>query len=316
MPARELVIGLVNNMPPSAKRATEAQFTALLQAASHGREVRLLVFAGPPLPGAAADPPAGHEKLEALWDTRLDGLIVTGAEPRAASMADEPFWPVLARLIDWAAERTVSTIWSCLAAHAVAYRLDGLGRQLRPRKLSGVFTCSRAADHKLLADAPPHWPVPHSRCNDLDEAALRAAGYLILSRSSATGADSFVKDVGGSLFLLLQGHPEYGADSLLGEYRRDVRRFLGGERPTHPDLPENYFADAVAAALAALRKQALRRPDPALLAAVDAAIGTAPPHRWHAPAVRLYANWLALVAARRDAAPPLAARAMPQRRAS
>ena len=46
--------------------------------------------------------------------------------------------------------------------------------------------------------------------------------------------DSFVKKKKRSLFVHFQGHPEYGAQTLLKEYRRDIKRFLRAERETIP----------------------------------------------------------------------------------
>ena len=46
--------------------------------------------------------------------------------------------------------------------------------------------------------------------------------------------DLFVKKKEKSLFVHFQGHPEYGAQTLLKEYRRDIKRFLRGERETYP----------------------------------------------------------------------------------
>ncbi len=90
------------------------------------------------------------------------------------------------------------------------------------------------------AGSRSHVAHPHSRLNDLDPAALSARDYRVLSASPKVGADIFVKRL-GSLFVFLQGHPEYDSESLLREYRRDVTRFLRGERPDFPAFPENYF---------------------------------------------------------------------------
>jgi homoserine O-succinyltransferase/O-acetyltransferase len=286
-----LVIALVNNMAPAAKRPTEEQFTRLLTAASQTLNVRFSLFTIENLPVKSDD------ILDLLQKARADGLIVTGAEPRHAAMTDEPFWPALAELVDWASDNTISSVWSCMAAHAATFRLDQIHRKPLPRKLSGVFTCTKSATgHPLLRDLPLRWPVPHSRSNSLDEAELRCKGYTILSHASQAGVDSFAKQVSASLFLLLQGHPEYGSKSLLNEYRRDVRRFLTGQRNGYPDTPEGYFSQDTTSALARLREQASRRPSLDLLASVDAAIAVAPRPAWHPAAIQLYTNWLAYVA--------------------
>ena len=290
-----LVIGLVNNMPPAALRAAEQQFRALV-AAAPGAPVRLRVFvdrAAHPCPSEA------HEDLDALWNAQLDGLIVTGTEPRARAMTGEPLWPGLAAIADWACENTLSTIWSCMAAHAAAYRLDGVERVRLPEKLWGVFACARASDHPLVADASARWPVPHSRRNALDERDLIGAGYRILSRAPRVGADIFIKQARQSLFVMAQGHPEYGPDSLLREYRREVKRFLDGQRDHYPEMPEGYFDQAATARFTALRDAIATDPATAPLDLLSCGGGFAPVRDWSTHATRLYARWLSLLAGRK-----------------
>lgn len=311
--AAPLVIGLVNNMPDAALRTTEWQVRDLLSRAAKRHAVSLRIFSLPEVPRSETGQQhvrQFHEPISALWDSDVAGLIVTGTEPKAARFEDEPYWPALAGLIDWAEDRTVSTIWSCLASHAAAYRLDGIERQPLAGKMFGVFDCDKAADHPLVA-GPARWCVPHSRFNTVPEADLLRAGYRILSRSPEAGVDMFVRER-NSLFVFLQGHPEYDATALFGEYRRDVRRFLAGESERYPDLPHGYFTADAKAALLAFRERAESASDNALLEEFPAEAGgaqlSAP---WRDAATRLYANWLSYVArecTNRPAltAPPLA----------
>src|SRR5271165_932147 len=81
-----LVIGLVNNMPNLALRATERQFCALLSAASHDFVIRLKLFSLPEIP--RSDATLAHidryyDHISELKEDPPDGLIVTGTEPRA-----------------------------------------------------------------------------------------------------------------------------------------------------------------------------------------------------------------------------------------
>lgn len=78
----------------------------------------------------------------------------------------------------------------------------------------------------------------------------------MILRSDVTGVDAFVRQR-KSLVVFFQGHPEYEADALLLEYRRDVKRFLRRQRETYPPMPQGYFDPDTAAALAALRQRAL-----------------------------------------------------------
>src|SRR5690348_2860137 len=70
-----------------------------------------------------------YRPIGELWNSRLDGLIVTGTEPRSENMKDEPYWGTLGAVIDWAHHNTASTIWSCLAAHAAVLQTDGIERR-------------------------------------------------------------------------------------------------------------------------------------------------------------------------------------------
>ena len=89
----------------------------------------------------------------------------------------------------------------------------------------------------MLADTEPFWDVPHSRWNDLPLEALLSRGYRLLTCADGAGADLFVKLCGTSLFVFLQGHPEYDARALMREYRRDVLRFSQVSTQTIPACP-------------------------------------------------------------------------------
>jgi homoserine O-succinyltransferase/O-acetyltransferase len=295
-----IVIGLVNNMPDAALQTTERQFHELLSAASQDHSVYLKLFTLPQLAreGAARAHVYEHyDDISELWATRLDGLIVTGTEPRTSELEHEPYWPTLRKLVDWAEGRTISAVWSCLAAHAAVLHIDGICRQPLREKLSGVFECVKAADHAILAGAPSRWCVPHSRQNGLSEDALVSKNYRILSKSSEVGADMFVKET-KSLFVFLQGHPEYGRTALLREYRRDIRRFIAGERDKYPEMPRRYFDEETARAFARFRERTLQNRDTVQLLNLPDAEAKLP-FVWREPAVRLYTNWLSYLAERR-----------------
>jgi homoserine O-succinyltransferase len=240
-----LEIGLINLMPPAAMRRTEAEFRSLLRmGAEHSEDFSLRCFTHhDDGPMDFAGRVMAAEPLEALWDARLDGLIVTGAEPKAESMADEPLLPVLRQIVQWGQENTRAVMFSCFAAHAAVWCLDEIPRERLSQKLSGVFDCEKSADHPISAFLPDRWRTPHSRYNTLDEDALRDAGYGILSRGARLGADMFVKTCGNSEFLFVQGHPEYGAEVLLAEYCRDLKRFESGVSAQAPNWPEAYLEE-------------------------------------------------------------------------
>jgi homoserine O-succinyltransferase/O-acetyltransferase len=299
-----LTIGLVNNMPDAALDATERQFMDLVRAASPGLIVRFKLFSVPEIPRseqARLALTARYRDISELWDTHLDGLIVTGNEPRAPSLRDEPYWPSLTKLVAWAEHNTDSTIWSCLAAHAAVLYANGIEREPRKEKLFGVFHCDVVRWHPMTAGIPSRLPVPHSRHNDLPAAALGANGYRVLSRSAATGVDMFVgPDRGASLFLFLQGHPEYDADSLAREYRRDVGRFLRGERESFPALPQNYFDKRASQLIEDFSARArTERTEKLVRQFPMKAIETGLQSSWQASAISVYRNWVAYLQERR-----------------
>jgi homoserine O-succinyltransferase len=301
-----LHIALVNNMPDSDLRATELQFARLLKEASGNFDVRLHLF-------AMAEVPRGEvarSRMEGFYGDAadlpglgLDALIITGAEPHDEGPEEEPYWHGLTRLMDWAESGTVSTLFSGQAAHAAVLHFDGVVRRPLPKKLSGVFDSVRTADDLLLTGIPPRAATPHLRQNGLLESDLTGHGYRVLTRLTDGSVDLFVRD-GRSRFVFLQGHPEYGAEALGREYLHDMGRHLDGKAP-RPSIPENYFDRVTENTLQALtvRQAPIGDYNDVVMAAV-------PLQSWRSHTLRLFANWIAGIAAdkpRRRANRPAAA---------
>ncbi|QGM98491.1 homoserine O-acetyltransferase/O-succinyltransferase family protein [Methylocystis parvus] len=294
-PGDVLEIALVNNMPDQALSATQMQFARLIRAAAGGRVIRWRCYA---LPGLERSDTArrylerSHEDIEALYRRGADALIVTGCEPRAARLDDEPYWPHMQTLVDWARGHTLSTIWSCLAAHAATLHLAGVERRPSPRKTSGVFSFVREGEHWSRNAQPRASLTPHSRYNDLPREALERRGFHVASYADSVGVDMYWRKE-PSLFVFLQGHPEYDADTLLKEYRRDALRYLAGERADYPSQPENYFSAATQEKLDALCQRIVSGDRMAAEGAL-ANILSAEECRadWALDTTRLYQDWL------------------------
>lgn len=306
-----LRIALVNNMPDAALEDTELQFLELLDAASGELPVVLELYSLPHVPRTER----GEQRLAnyysgtaELQDSHVDGMIVTGTEPRQPNLRDEPYWRAMTDLFDWAETNTISTVLSCLAAHAGVLHSDGIGRHALTDKKLGVFHSEKAMDHVLLNNAPDAISFPHSRWNEVRENELAAAGYDVVLKSADAGVDLFVKKKRKSVFIHFQGHPEYGARTLLKEYRRDIKRFLRGERPKYPSMPQGYFDEASAKTLEEFRAQALQDPRADLMAAFpEAEIAGTLQKTWHGGAVGIYRNWLRAICAKKNEAPKLVA---------
>jgi homoserine O-succinyltransferase len=307
----DLTIGLINNMPDAALQATERQFMRLLRQAAGDIRIDFHCFS---LPSVRRSQPA-KGRVEAQYTDiaeidrlDIDGLIVTGAEPNAATLPQETFWRELTDIIDWAKSNTRSTIWSCLAAHAAVLHLDGVERKRIETKCSGIYDSVKMSNHWLTEGLPSPFKVAHSRLNELRADDLTARGYQILTHSLQGGVDSFAKNFGskdlGSHFIFFQGHPEYEALSLEREYLRDIVRFLSGERDVYPGLPVGYFDAETEQKLVAFAARAQTERRPALSSELpdrtlrpDMATGAA--------ATALFRNWLNYLSSDARATSPL-----------
>jgi homoserine O-succinyltransferase/O-acetyltransferase len=294
-----LHIGLVNNMGDAAMSATEHQFLTLLTAAAGDMLVHCTLYALPEVerkPGCQRHVGSFYWGIERLWEQPPehfpDGLIVTGREPRTPDLRNEAYWPSFTRILAWTQEHGRSAVWSCLAAHAAVLALDGIERVRSPHKHFGIFTSRQAAPHALLAGAPASLRFPHSRWNGVAAGELAAKGYQVLTRTSDGGVDTFVKQDAG-LFVFFQGHPEYESETLMGEYRRDVGRFLKGETESYPLLPLDYFEAETERSLREIEAKALTSRHEKLLGEVSAVLNSVRiDNTWRSTAVLIYRNWL------------------------
>ena len=288
-------VGLVNNMPDAALQATERQFVTLLHAAAESCDIRIHLFSLPGVPRAGA----ALERLRTryidyseLRNLHMDALIVTGAVPVTSRVEDEPFWKPFCELVDWAADHTVSTIWSCLAAHAAVQHIDGIERHRLPSKLSGVFDVDLCSSDPLVSGLARRYNVPHSRYNGLNENELVANGYVVLGRSTEAGVDMFSKRM-PSRFVFLQGHPEYDGDTLMREYRRDLSQFLAGERAECPDMPAGYLSAALKERLNSIVETAAKGRDSAAVKRLLDLDGRMPAvGSWSPHAIALVRSWI------------------------
>jgi homoserine O-succinyltransferase/O-acetyltransferase len=300
-----LTIGLVNNMPDSALQATERQFMQLLKAGAGNSRIHLHCFSLPSVKRSQQTQrliASQYTDIADLDRLHIDGLIVTGAEPNAASLPEEPFWQELTKIVDWAQTNTRSTIWSCLAAHAAVLHLDGIERHRLAAKCSGVYDCAKVTDDWLTRDVTSPLRTAHSRLNELRASELTMRGYRLLTESPQAGVDIFAKQF-SSQFIFFQGHPEYDPLSLQREYLRDITRFLGGERDSFPAFPAGYFDIETENKLAGFRKRAsaerklpLSVELPHLALRPDVAAGTA--------ATVIFRNWLNYLSDGADAKSP------------
>lgn len=241
---RELHIGLLNMMPDAAMAATERQFFRLIGNSNQIAQFYVHPFTLNELErGEQAREHIEHyyEPFDRVREEGLDALIITGANVTHPDLSQEPFWGPLIDVIDWAYDNVTSTLCSCLATHAVLQFRYQQHRRPLPAKRWGVYAHRvQNRKHPLVATVNTLFDVPHSRFNDISREQFEAAGLPVLVESDEAGVHLAVSEDGFRI-VFFQGHPEYDTVSLLKEYKREVRRFIDGEREDYPPFPKNYL---------------------------------------------------------------------------
>lgn len=297
---RELHLGLLNMMPDAALQATERQFLRLVGSCNRIVQFYVHLFTVPGIErrGAAKEHMRSYyEDFGRLQREGLDALIITGANVTEPDITRETFWEPLAEVMDWAAESVCSTYMSCLASHAAFKRYHGIDRTHLPRKLWGVYR-HRVVDpvHPLVNDINTSFETPHSRFNDVPREALERGGVRVLVAGPEPGVLGATSP-DGFRFVYFQGHPEYDANSLLKEYKREIGRFIRGEREDYPPYPEHYFVPEATRLLGPYREAVLDAlanreappefPEGALIPYLE--------NTWTDTGKAIFNNWLGLV---------------------
>jgi homoserine O-succinyltransferase/O-acetyltransferase len=293
-------LALINNMPDAALEDTELQFFELLDAASGCTPIYLKLYSLTGVPRTDR----GQRHLNSfyfdfddLWKSHFDGVIITGTEPHHPDLRNEPYWGLLAEVLDWAQRNTSSTILSCLAAHASVLHCDGISRHRLADKQFGVFESTKNCDDTLIDGIPNVSCFPHSRWNEVRASDLTASGYTVLTSSPQAGVDAFAKRMRRSLFLHFQGHPEYSAETLFKEYRRDIKRFLRAERDTYPSMPHGYFDPNAAELLNRFQQHGVTHRHEEAIDSFPESVVKGLRNSWHSTAAAIYRNWLRYIAA-------------------
>ena len=297
---RELHIGFLNMMPDAAIAATERQFIRMVGSSNPIAQFFVYPFA---LPEQERSEKAREHirqhyfSFDELAEAGLDALIITGANVIKPTLDQEPFWEPLIEVVNWAKDNVASVFCSCLATHALVKHYHGIDRRHMPHKQWGVYSHKvTSPDHPLLRDVNTRFDAPHSRYNDVSREQLEAAGLTVLAESPDVGVHLAVSP-DGFRAVYFQGHPEYAAISLLKECKREVFRYLHGEREKQPRIPENYLTPEGEKILEAHIQQvidarqrgdtSLEFPEQALLPYID--------NTWGDTGKAIVNNWLGLV---------------------
>ncbi len=231
---RPLSILVLNLMP--TKVTTETQLLRMLSNSPLQVEVTFLRTASySPRHADSEHLEVFYTTFEAVSHQRYDGLIITGAPVELMEFEDVAYWDELVEIMDWADANVFSTLAICWAAQAELYHHYGIGKYAVPNKVFGVFEHAVTdRKNKVTRGFDDRFLAPHSRHTTVDAADILAEPDLeLLAQSPAAGV--YLAASGDGRRVFVTGHPEYDAQTLDGEYRRDLAAGL----PI--DLPHNYY---------------------------------------------------------------------------
>lgn len=256
---RPLKILLLNLMPK--KIETETQFARLLGNSPLQVELDLLHTQSHKSKNTDSRHLLSFYKtFDEIKSNKYDGMIITGAPVELMEFEQVEYWRELCDIMKWSEKNVTSTLHICWAAQAGLYYRYGIEKKRLDKKIFGVYR--HKADYKrsiLLRGFDDVFPVPQSRYTTVDRADIEKIPELkILASSEETGV--YIVSTHNGKQIYITGHSEYDADTLKGEYLRDMEKGL--DTP----IPKNYFPDD----------------DP-----------TEEPHStWRSHANLLYSNWL------------------------
>lgn len=191
---------------------------------------------------------------------RYDGLIITGAPVEHLKFEEVDYWNELVNIMGWSKTHVTSSLHICWGAQAALYYHYGINKFERDKKISGIYL-QRLINptNKLVRGLNDVFRVPHSRYTDSDYQAIAQHHDLtILDESDEAGPLLIVSN--DEKNVMITGHIEYDADSLLREYERDLAKGIKIQQPY------NYFPND----------------DP----------NQAPINYWRSEAYLIFSNWL------------------------
>ena len=231
---RPLRLALLNLMPNKIR--TEAQIARLIGSTPLQVEMTLLQTGS----YRPRNTPKKHLiDFYKTWDEvrheKFDGLIVTGAPIETMPFEKVDYWPELTAIFDWAQENVFRGFYICWGAQAVLHHFHGVPKHELERKMFGVFSHRLTGlRSSLLIGFNDEFSIPVSRHTEVRREEIPdKPGLNILAESPVSGV-CLMEDIPHRAVCMFN-HLEYDADTLKGEYERDLG--AGAEI----QLPKNYF---------------------------------------------------------------------------
>lgn len=176
-----------------------------------------------------------YKTFDDVKDRNFDGMIITGAPVEQMDFCEVEYWDELCEIMEWSKTHVHSTLHICWGAQAGLYYHYGIKKYPLDNKLFGIFP--HKTDYKksiLFRGFDDVFMVPHSRHTEIKREDVEAVkGLKILSSSKEAGVFAISNKGGRQIFIT--GHPEYDANTLDNEYKRD----LSEGKPI--SIPVNYY---------------------------------------------------------------------------
>ena len=178
-----------------------------------------------------------YKTFDEIKHRKFDGMVITGAPVEKMEFEEVDYWEELCRIMEWSKTNVTSTLHICWGAQAGLYYHFGIGKQMLPKKMFGVFPhIVEAKRSMLLRGFDDVFMVPHSRHTTVSREDIEKVPEIkILASSPMAGV--YALSAKNSRQFFIMGHSEYDANTLNLEYIRDKNLGL----PI--DVPYNYFPD-------------------------------------------------------------------------
>ena len=160
---------------------------------------------------------------EAMRDQPLDGLILTGAPVETIEYEDVYYWEEIKTILSDARKNIPSTLGLCWAGFVMAY-LEGVKKLNYDHKLFGVFELKNLApDHPIMGELDDVFFCPQSRHAGMPDEAMEEASESGRLKLLAYGPEAgySIFSTTDDRFIAHTGHPEYNANRLAEEAKRD-----------------------------------------------------------------------------------------------
>lgn len=231
---RPLSIVILNIMP--TKITTETQLLRLLGNTPLQVNIQLAAMES----HTSKNTPKEHlstfyKTFDEIKRNKYDGMIITGAPIEQIDFEKVDYWDELKEIMEWTKTNVTSTMHICWGAQAGLYYHYGIPKYPLEKKMFGVFPHTLVRKNKMLTRGfDDVFMVPHSRHTEVREEDIRRIPELEIIAVSKEAGVYLVSSKGGKQ-IFVTGHAEYDADTLAGEYFRDIEKGL------EIDVPKNYF---------------------------------------------------------------------------